>query len=84
MEKPSRIYELLVDHADSDMPVTELTIGLVWTVCKAEQLGLAMSPRQPHPHLAVAWHFGGQNAGRTGRLGYRLGALQSYRGYGGY
>jgi len=44
MEKPSRIYELLLDHAASDTQVTELTIGLVWTVCKAERLGLAMSP----------------------------------------
>ncbi|MDD2660460.1 MAG: DUF364 domain-containing protein [Methylococcales bacterium] len=44
MEKPSRIYELLLDHARSEIQVTELTIGLVWTVCKAQHLGLAMSP----------------------------------------
>ena len=47
MEKPSRIYELLQDHAASDSQVTELTIGLVWTVCKAGSLGLAMSPSLP-------------------------------------
>jgi uncharacterized protein len=49
MEKPSRIYELLLDYASSDAQVTELTIGVVWTVCKAQQLGLAMSPGMPIP-----------------------------------
>jgi uncharacterized protein (DUF4213/DUF364 family) len=44
MENPARIYELLLDYAGSDTPVTELNIGLVWTVCKAQQIGLAMSP----------------------------------------
>jgi uncharacterized protein (DUF4213/DUF364 family) len=44
MEKPARIYELLLDYAGSDSQVTALSIGLVWTVCKAEQIGLAMSP----------------------------------------
>jgi len=47
MEKPSRIYELLLDYAGSEGQVTELTIGLVWTVCKAQNLGLAMSPGMP-------------------------------------
>ncbi len=44
MEKPARIYELLMDYANCDSQVTALSIGLVWTVCKAEQIGLAMSP----------------------------------------
>ncbi len=47
MENPSRIYELLLDYAGSDTQVTELNIGLVWTVCKAKHLGLAMSPGLP-------------------------------------
>jgi hypothetical protein len=47
MEKPAQIYELLLDYAASDTQVTELSIGLVWTVCKAQQLGLAMSPDIP-------------------------------------
>ena len=47
MEKPTRIYELLLDYAGSERQVTELTIGLVWTVCKAQHLGLAMSPGIP-------------------------------------
>ncbi|SJM94080.1 conserved hypothetical protein [Crenothrix polyspora] len=44
MDKPSRIYELLLDYAASESPVEALSIGLVWTVCKSEQIGLAMSP----------------------------------------
>ncbi|TAK62402.1 DUF364 domain-containing protein [Methylobacter sp.] len=47
MENPSRIYELLLDYAGSDTQVTELNIGLVWTVCKAQHTGLAMSPGIP-------------------------------------
>jgi uncharacterized protein len=44
MDDPKRIYELLLDYANSNTQVTELTIGLVWTVCKAQHIGLAMSP----------------------------------------
>jgi uncharacterized protein (DUF4213/DUF364 family) len=44
MQKPARIYELLLDYARTEMQITELNIGLVWTVCKSRQLGLAMSP----------------------------------------
>jgi uncharacterized protein (DUF4213/DUF364 family) len=47
MDHPSRIYELLLDYAGSDTQVSELNIGLVWTVCKANHLGLAMSPGNP-------------------------------------
>lgn len=44
MEKPAHIYELLLDYAASETRVEALTIGLVWTICKAETMGLAMSP----------------------------------------
>ena len=44
MQNPARIYELLLDYASNESQVTELNIGLVWTVCKARRLGLAMSP----------------------------------------
>jgi len=47
MENPLRIYELLLDYASSDAQVTDLNIGLVWTVCKAQHTGLAMSPGNP-------------------------------------
>ena len=44
MTQPAKLYELLIDHASSDAKVTEFTLGLVWSVCKTQQLGLAMSP----------------------------------------
>jgi uncharacterized protein (DUF4213/DUF364 family) len=44
MEKSARIDELLLDYARTETQITELNIGLVWAVCKAQQLGLAMSP----------------------------------------
>ncbi|MEI7996403.1 MAG: DUF364 domain-containing protein [Methylococcaceae bacterium] len=63
MEKPSRIYDLLLDHANSDIPVTELTIGLVWTVCKAQCLGLAMSPGTPTRTLSWPGTLAGKTLG---------------------
>jgi len=47
MNNPARIYELLLDYAGSDAQVTALSIGPVWTVCKAQHTGLAMSPGIP-------------------------------------
>jgi uncharacterized protein len=44
MQNPKRIYELLLDYAGSDTRVTAVNIGLVWTVCKADHIGLAMNP----------------------------------------
>ena len=46
MNKPQRVYELLLDHA-SNHKVESVNIGLVWTVCKAQHCGLAMSPQSP-------------------------------------
>ena len=61
MENPARIYELLLDYASSDTQVTELNIGLVWTVCKAQHTGLAMSPGIPTRTLS----WPGTLAGKT-------------------
>jgi len=47
MTHPSQLYELLIDHANSDSKVTEFTLGLVWSACKTQYLGLAMSPGIP-------------------------------------
>jgi uncharacterized protein (DUF4213/DUF364 family) len=47
MNAYQRVYELLLDHARSDSRVEAVTIGLVWTLCKAEHCGLAMSPQLP-------------------------------------
>jgi len=61
MENPAQIYELLLDYAGSDTQVTELSIGPVWTVCKAQHTGLAMSPGIPTRTLS----WPGTLAGRT-------------------
>ncbi len=61
MDNPARIYELLLDYAGSDAQVTEINIGLVWTVCKAQRLGLAMSPGIPTRTLS----WPGTLAGKT-------------------
>ncbi len=61
MENPARIYELLLDYASSDEQVTELNIGLVWTVCKTQRIGLAMSPGIPTRTLS----WPGTLAGKT-------------------
>ena len=63
MEKPTRIYELLLDYAGSENQVTELTIGLVWTVCKAQNLGLAMSPGTPTRTLPWSGTLVGETLG---------------------
>jgi len=47
MNKPQRVYELLLDHATSDSIAEAVNIGLVWTLCKAGHCGLAMSPQLP-------------------------------------
>jgi uncharacterized protein len=47
MNDPRRVYELLLDHATCDSIVESVNIGLVWTLCKAEHCGLAMSLQLP-------------------------------------
>jgi uncharacterized protein len=47
MNQPQRVYELLLDHATGNNVVESVNIGLVWTLCKAQHYGLAMSPHTP-------------------------------------
>lgn len=47
MTKPYEIYDLLQDYAGGPEPVRAVVIGLVWTYCEAETMGLAMSPGIP-------------------------------------
>ncbi|MFA5982992.1 MAG: DUF364 domain-containing protein [Methylococcaceae bacterium] len=47
MDKPERIYQLLLDSCSTNAKIDSLTIGLVWTLCKSSEnnaAGLAMSP----------------------------------------
>ncbi len=63
MDDPKRIYELLLDYASSDTQVEALTIGLVWTVCKTQHLGLAMSPGVPTRTLPCSGTLVGKSLG---------------------
>lgn len=44
MAKPYELYDLLQDYAAGAEAVREIVIGLVWTYCEAEAVGMAMSP----------------------------------------
>ncbi|MGI0484370.1 Rossmann-like domain-containing protein [Pantanalinema rosaneae CENA516] len=44
---PREIYDLLLESSCSDTAVQEIIIGLTWTFCRTEGIGLCMSPGQP-------------------------------------
>lgn len=45
MSNPWEVYDLLLDSLASDALVEEVVIGLTWTLCRTETVGLAMSPQ---------------------------------------
>ncbi len=47
MNNPQDIYDLLIDYGNKDTYVKEILIGLTWTLCEAEGIGLCMSPAIP-------------------------------------
>lgn len=44
MTHPREIYDLLLDSSRISTPVQEIIIGLTWTLCRIEGMGLCMSP----------------------------------------
>lgn len=44
---PQEIYSLLLEASQSTTLVKEVVIGLTWTLCQGNNMGLAMSPAQP-------------------------------------
>ncbi|MCU0535761.1 MAG: DUF364 domain-containing protein [Hydrococcus sp. Prado102] len=44
LTNPQKIYDLLLDYANVQTQITEIIIGLTWTLCQAEGIGLCMSP----------------------------------------
>lgn len=42
-----QIYDLLLDHSNSNTAIQEVLIGLTWTMCNAQGIGLSMSPGIP-------------------------------------
>lgn len=61
MNNPYEIYDLLQDYASSPSPVREVLIGLVWTYCEADAVGLAMSPGIPTRTLPWAGTLSGKS-----------------------
>jgi hypothetical protein len=47
MINPKDVYPLLIEKAQSSALIKEIIIGLTWTYCEAEAVGLAMSPAIP-------------------------------------
>ena len=47
MSNPKEIYDLLIDFGQTNTPIEEIIIGLTWTMCKAQGMGLCMSPAIP-------------------------------------
>ncbi|MDD1650809.1 MAG: DUF364 domain-containing protein [Methylococcaceae bacterium] len=60
MASPFEIYDLLEDYAAGPEAVREVIIGLVWTYCEAEAIGLAMSPGIPTRTLPWAGSLRGR------------------------
>ncbi|NEQ39039.1 MAG: DUF364 domain-containing protein, partial [Okeania sp. SIO3I5] len=44
MVHPKEIYNLLLDYGNTNTPIKEVLIGLTWTLCETESIGLCMSP----------------------------------------
>jgi uncharacterized protein (DUF4213/DUF364 family) len=61
MADPREIYDLLLDSVDTTAMVEEVLIGQVWTCCRGNNIGLAMSPDQAVRTLP----WSGTLAGRT-------------------
>jgi uncharacterized protein (DUF4213/DUF364 family) len=45
--QPRSIYNLLLESSQTNTLVQEIIIGLTWTYCQADGIGLCMSPGQP-------------------------------------
>lgn len=67
MANPYEIYDLLQDYAAGPESVREVLIGLVWTYCEAEGIGLAMSPGIPTRTLPWAGSLRGKTVAELAR-----------------
>ncbi|MCH2048741.1 MAG: DUF364 domain-containing protein [Trichodesmium sp. ALOHA_ZT_67] len=41
---PKEIYDLLLEYGNTTTPIKKILIGLTWTLCETEGIGLCMSP----------------------------------------
>jgi uncharacterized protein (DUF4213/DUF364 family) len=67
MASPYEIYDLLQDYAAGAETVREVIIGLVWTYCEADAVGLAMSPGIPTRTLSWAGNLRGKSVAELAR-----------------
>ena len=44
---PRQIYDLLIEKSSAQTPIRDIIIGLTWTLCQADGMGLCMSPAIP-------------------------------------
>jgi hypothetical protein len=61
MLSPWQIYDILLDYAAVSTPIEELIIGLTWTYCQADGIGLCMSPGVPTRTLPWSGTLVGQS-----------------------
>ena len=40
MAHPKEIYDLLLEYSNTNTPIKEILIGLTWTLCETEGIGL--------------------------------------------
>ncbi len=64
MTNPWEIYDLIQDQLASDAVIEELLIGLTWTLCRSQGIGLAMSPTIPTRTLPWSGNMVGQKASK--------------------
>ena len=67
MTSPYEIYDLLQDYAAGPEAIREVLIGLVWTYCEADAVGLAMSPGIPTRTLSWAGSLRGKTVAELAR-----------------
>ena len=67
MANPYEIYDLLEDYSAGPETVREVIIGLVWTYCEAEAIGLVMSPGIPTRTLPWAGTLRGSSVAELAR-----------------
>jgi len=47
MISPRQIYDILLDYSNTADEIQEIIIGLTWTLCQVQGIGLCMSPGIP-------------------------------------
>jgi uncharacterized protein (DUF4213/DUF364 family) len=63
MQRPWQVYDLLLDIVPDDTMIEEISMGMTWTMCRANsRLGLAMSPQNGVRTLSWSGSLRGRSA----------------------